>query len=274
MADSPPTSRRRNKRSTPDNDKDDKYWERRKRNNIAAKKSRDNKRQFDSVLRSQVAALTEENEMLRSELTELKRRFGLPEDRCVLSEDEREACVRQTREAERWVVDVDHEVDDDRTSYMPHPQFKHVMTQPPSPLMGRYSGNSRHGNGYSSQSISDLHVLYQESRKGSGVSKMFHSSETKTCYSDDPRAILRTTQVVSKRLNPSTAEYPETPADLSHKKQACVPSTCSDVTERLGRLSETHAEREIDLTVDCDTEIREKLRMLSQQVEHMQKLVR
>ncbi|KAM6113489.1 NFIL3 like protein [Phoenicopterus ruber ruber] len=61
----------------PDEKKDNTYWEKRRKNNEAAKRSREKRRLNDFAMESQLAALSEENAILRTELLSLKLRFGL-----------------------------------------------------------------------------------------------------------------------------------------------------------------------------------------------------
>ncbi|XP_028678474.2 uncharacterized protein LOC114667368 [Erpetoichthys calabaricus] len=57
--------------------KDASYWEKRRKNNEAAKRSREKRRLNDMVLENRVLALNEENVRLKTELLQLKLRFGL-----------------------------------------------------------------------------------------------------------------------------------------------------------------------------------------------------
>ncbi|XP_076871452.1 nuclear factor, interleukin 3 regulated, member 5 [Brachyhypopomus gauderio] len=57
--------------------KDASYWEKRRKNNEAAKRSREKRRLNDMVLENRVIALNEENVRLKTELLQLKLRFGL-----------------------------------------------------------------------------------------------------------------------------------------------------------------------------------------------------
>lgn len=70
-------SGRRKREFISDEKKDASYWEKRRKNNEAAKRSREKRRFHDLVLEGRVAALDEENGRLRSELLQLKLRFGL-----------------------------------------------------------------------------------------------------------------------------------------------------------------------------------------------------
>ncbi|KAM3925637.1 uncharacterized protein RB166_008792 [Leptodactylus fuscus] len=72
-----PGSGRRKREFISDEKKDASYWEKRRKNNEAAKRSREKRRFHDLVLEGRVAALDEENERLRSELFQLKLRYGL-----------------------------------------------------------------------------------------------------------------------------------------------------------------------------------------------------
>lgn len=72
-----PGSGRRKREFISDEKKDASYWEKRRKNNEAAKRSREKRRFHDLVLEGRVAALDEENGRLRSELLQLKLRYGL-----------------------------------------------------------------------------------------------------------------------------------------------------------------------------------------------------
>lgn len=68
---------RRKREFMPDEKKDNTYWEKRRKNNEAAKRSREKRRLNDFAMESQLAALSKENAVLRTELLSLKLRFGL-----------------------------------------------------------------------------------------------------------------------------------------------------------------------------------------------------
>ncbi|XP_016374019.1 uncharacterized protein LOC107713102 [Sinocyclocheilus rhinocerous] len=68
---------RRKREFISDEKKDEFYWEKRRKNNEAAKRSREKRRINDMVLENRVMALNEENVRLKTELLQLKLRFGL-----------------------------------------------------------------------------------------------------------------------------------------------------------------------------------------------------
>ncbi len=68
---------RRKREFISDEKKDASYWEKRRKNNEAAKRSREKRRINDVVLENRVMALNEENVRLKTELLQLKLRFGL-----------------------------------------------------------------------------------------------------------------------------------------------------------------------------------------------------
>ncbi|XP_072319108.1 nuclear factor, interleukin 3 regulated, member 5 [Eucyclogobius newberryi] len=70
-------SSRRKREFISDEKKDASYWEKRRKNNEAAKRSREKRRMNDMVLENRVMALNEENVRLKTELLQLKLRFGL-----------------------------------------------------------------------------------------------------------------------------------------------------------------------------------------------------
>lgn len=68
---------RRKREFISEENKDESYWEKRRKNNEAAKRSREKRRLNDVVLENRVMALNEENLRLKTELLQLKLRFGL-----------------------------------------------------------------------------------------------------------------------------------------------------------------------------------------------------
>lgn len=73
----PAVTSRRKREFISDEKKDASYWEKRRKNNEAAKRSREKRRLNDMVLENRVMALNEENVRLKTELLQLKLRFGL-----------------------------------------------------------------------------------------------------------------------------------------------------------------------------------------------------
>ncbi|XP_076121382.1 nuclear factor, interleukin 3 regulated, member 2 [Alosa pseudoharengus] len=73
----PNMSCRRKREFISEEKKDASYWEKRRKNNEAAKRSREKRRLNDMVLENRVIALNEENVRLKTELLQLKLRFGL-----------------------------------------------------------------------------------------------------------------------------------------------------------------------------------------------------
>ncbi|XP_044541314.1 NFIL3 like protein [Gracilinanus agilis] len=68
---------RRQREFMPEEKKDTTYWEKRRKNNEAAKRSREKRRLNDVAVEGRLAALKEENALLRAELMALKLHFGL-----------------------------------------------------------------------------------------------------------------------------------------------------------------------------------------------------
>ncbi|XP_059414862.1 uncharacterized protein LOC132149549 isoform X2 [Carassius carassius] len=73
----PNMSCRRKREFISDEKKDACYWEKRRKNNEAAKRSREKRRFNDMILENRVMALNDENVRLKTELLQLKLRFGL-----------------------------------------------------------------------------------------------------------------------------------------------------------------------------------------------------
>jgi len=70
------TALRRSRHFVPNECKDEYYWHKRLKNNEAARKSRQKRRNIDSVLEEKVLVLSHENDMLRNELYNLKVKYG------------------------------------------------------------------------------------------------------------------------------------------------------------------------------------------------------
>ncbi|KAM6167444.1 NFIL3 like protein [Erethizon dorsatum] len=68
---------RRQREFMPEEKKDTVYWEKRRKNNEAAKRSREKRRLNDVATEGRLAALLEENALLRAELRALKLHLGL-----------------------------------------------------------------------------------------------------------------------------------------------------------------------------------------------------
>lgn len=68
---------RRQREFLPEEKKDTVYWEKRRKNNEAAKRSREKRRLNDAAIEGRLAALLEENALLRAELQELRHHLGL-----------------------------------------------------------------------------------------------------------------------------------------------------------------------------------------------------
>nr|XP_033781085.1 uncharacterized protein LOC117350697 [Geotrypetes seraphini] len=84
----PSLSCRRKREFISEEKKDNCYWEKRRKNNEAAKRSREKRRLNDLVLEGRVMALNEENVQLKTELLQLKLRFGLISASCFMEESQ------------------------------------------------------------------------------------------------------------------------------------------------------------------------------------------
>uniref|UniRef100_A0A8C1JNJ9 BZIP domain-containing protein n=1 Tax=Cyprinus carpio TaxID=7962 RepID=A0A8C1JNJ9_CYPCA len=73
----PNMSCRRKREFISDDNKDASYWEKRRKNNEAAKRSREKRRYNDMILENRVMVLNDENVRLKTELLQLKLRFGM-----------------------------------------------------------------------------------------------------------------------------------------------------------------------------------------------------
>ncbi|XP_076441068.1 uncharacterized protein LOC143280320 [Babylonia areolata] len=78
---------RRQREFIPEEKKDEQYWEKRRKNNEAARRSREKRRLHDMVLENRIVSLEQDNMRLRSELSCLKKHFGLPLDRPFMEQD-------------------------------------------------------------------------------------------------------------------------------------------------------------------------------------------
>jgi len=70
------TQRRRKRKMTPAVEKDATYWEKRQKNNKAARRSRENRRLHDRMMKGELVALSDENTQLRAEKLALQYRLG------------------------------------------------------------------------------------------------------------------------------------------------------------------------------------------------------
>ena len=86
------------KRNTPETEKDAKYWERRKKNNMAAKRSREKSRQFETYFKNRYFELENENALLRRELKNIKLRFGISPQEVFLTDKDRVECTREVND--------------------------------------------------------------------------------------------------------------------------------------------------------------------------------
>lgn len=60
----------------------------------AAKRSRENKRTMELEIRNRANQLEEQNALLTKELFVIKRQYGLPLDRSILSAEEQAQCIQ------------------------------------------------------------------------------------------------------------------------------------------------------------------------------------
>ncbi|EDO27663.1 predicted protein, partial [Nematostella vectensis] len=69
-----PIGKKARRKFVPDQEKDDRYWARRVKNNVAARRSRDMRRQKEIEISMKWKQLEKENARLREELQQLKDR--------------------------------------------------------------------------------------------------------------------------------------------------------------------------------------------------------
>ncbi|KAK6176746.1 hypothetical protein SNE40_014987 [Patella caerulea] len=157
----PKIVQRRAKRSIPDNDKDDKYWEKRKRNNMAAKRSRECKRQAETDIRNKVSFLEEENALLRKEISLMKAKFGIPPEQSILSQEDRTQCMHDVR-SNRQLTDngAKSESEDGSDSSMMSPTGARYslggMSKSVSPYGDRMNGEIRRQQGVQRHKGADM----------------------------------------------------------------------------------------------------------------------
>lgn len=84
-----PATRKGKRKSIPEECKDAKYWERREKNNVAAKRSRDMRREKECCIKERVNELELENSKLRETVEELTRKLASSERK--LKEKERKS---------------------------------------------------------------------------------------------------------------------------------------------------------------------------------------
>ena len=76
-----PIIRKTKRKSIPEEQKDAKYWERRQKNNMAAKRSRDMRREKECCIKERVIELETENNKLKDKVEELKKKLALSEQK-------------------------------------------------------------------------------------------------------------------------------------------------------------------------------------------------
>ncbi|XP_025108652.1 nuclear factor interleukin-3-regulated protein-like [Pomacea canaliculata] len=119
VTDAPKTSLRRAKRVIPDEEKDDRYWAKRMRNNKAAKRSRENKRTMELEIRNRANHLEEQNALLTKELFVIKRQYGLPLDRSILSAEEQAQCIQDLKNSRAYLESQAFKMDQTENSTSP-----------------------------------------------------------------------------------------------------------------------------------------------------------
>lgn len=242
------SSNRRNKCAIPDSAKDDKYWQKRKRNNIAAKRSRENKRNVEKAIRSRAECLERENLLLRKELELLKRKLDLPVNVCLLTDLDREQCLLEANETPSYTrmmalakptdttCDSDFSMDADYSPMSCLSSPASVEELSPRQLV------------HLSTSLSPTRLTQQI------LQSPLHSNALHN--HDNPRNILEFT-----RANLEASD--EVPADLSVKKRSRSKDSLPPDT----------SSSDLDRSTKCDdsSEIRVKLELLSEQVQKMQR---
>lgn len=86
-----PVTRKPKRKSIPEELKDAKYWERREKNNVAAKRSRDMRREKECGIKVRVFELERENSKLKEKIEELKKKLASSEEKLKAKEYTRSA---------------------------------------------------------------------------------------------------------------------------------------------------------------------------------------
>ncbi|XP_045165187.1 nuclear factor interleukin-3-regulated protein-like [Mercenaria mercenaria] len=282
---------RRAKQLVPETQKDSNYWQKRQRNNIAAKKSRENKRQYESMVRGRVIALEEENYLLKKELKVLKERLNIPMDASVLSPAERDACLQDYRRTGNF-LDTSPKRHEGSSSGS---NSSFDTSDYSNSSFNFENENSRNeistGSVYSTPASTFVWAItpaYSQSLQRYGESSKIYRSEMSTGNNQDHTAGC-------KRKRPK--ENSIMPGDLSTRPNPCTHRSDSLKTvnedKNIGRepydtLKDGHQfsseslevnNGPLDLTNDANdsdainSDIKSKLQLLSEQVERMQKLV-
>lgn len=258
------STKRRSKQTVPDTAKDDKYWERRKRNNLSAKRSRELKRLAEKSTKERVVGLYEENAVLKFELSILKRRLGLPEDKSILSETEREAVVNDLRKG--GVGDL---------------RYVSLDTNSPDDNSSRISAHSNSTGTSSFEEMDDefpLHPDIKPSNLPAHVAFLNSDGVYTTGYHVNANVDLKRNvfgvnidNQNNKRKAYSEGNY--TPTDLSTKKRKPAYAGHISSLNEMAATADGKTKDVVDLNIEHETEIRTKLQFLSDQVQKMQKLV-
>ncbi|XP_077334680.1 nuclear factor interleukin-3-regulated protein-like [Lithobates pipiens] len=110
---------RRKREFVPDELKDAHYWEKRRRNNLAAKRSREKKRQQDFAIENKVLALNLENSTLKAELLSIKSQYGL------MNPSDSSKCVHDNQKSQSQLKGID----------LPFPNLKSITYTSQTPAM-------------------------------------------------------------------------------------------------------------------------------------------
>lgn len=255
---------RRIKRAVPDTEKDEQYWKRRCMNNIAAKRSRENKRQHEIRLQNKVLQLEEENVLLKKELETIKLRFNIPQDENILNSKVHEDCLKGL-----WLnPDLYVPISTKRSQNNVHVRVK--QERPVSPCEENSKTLTDMMEHIPHLKLIPAHIhsgnIFQENRLD-----VTPGNNLQTYC--DPK-----TDLENIRDSSCTKDLSAMPTDLSTKKKVdrdTLSGTAGDhSTKETNDLSSKQGEaNEDDDVATFNAEIKTKLQILSDQVEKMQRLV-
>ncbi|XP_071116729.1 transcription factor atf-2-like isoform X1 [Haliotis cracherodii] len=129
---------RKQREFIPENRKDNCYWEKRRKNNEAARRSREKRRLHDFALENKICDLNDENRLLRKELIAVKKKFGVPLDKCFTFSDDEQSDTSATSASQPGMAPLARPGETVTTkTHVPHPDVLSqatIYTSPP-PLL-------------------------------------------------------------------------------------------------------------------------------------------
>ncbi|KAL4226370.1 hypothetical protein ACF0H5_014353 [Mactra antiquata] len=266
------TQQRKMKRAVPETEKDEQYWKRRCKNNIAAKKSRENRKQHEARLQIKVLQLEEENIILKKELGILKKMLKIPSDISMLSDSELEECQKSAllnsapqlspspSEPVLYQYLIKEEQPDSYCEIQPEPVPEIINNLPHLQLIPSTLRDvmQQHGSHVASHCVTSGDDLQTYNDPVSELSNIKDSCSSSNGGDEDIEPTDLSTKRKIRNINSS---------DVIDDNIEVTVISDSDTSSKDDDISDD------DEVVSFNDEIKSKLQFLSDQVEKMQRLV-